>query len=52
MLVSVEEYQHTSYEVDCDCVDGELVERQVGEFDHADLQTEIATDPGTGKRAL
>src|SRR5262245_21172311 len=41
-LVSVEEYLHTDYDPDCDYVDGELVERNVGEFDHADLQTEIA----------
>ncbi len=40
-LVSVEEYLHTSYEPDCDYVDGELVERNVGEFDHANLQSEI-----------
>ncbi len=37
-LVPVEEYLATSYEPDCDYVDGELVERNVGEFDHADLQ--------------
>ncbi|MDQ2900775.1 MAG: Uma2 family endonuclease [Acidobacteriota bacterium] len=37
-LVSVEEYLHSSYEVDCDYVDGELVEREVGERDHSELQ--------------
>jgi len=42
-LISVEEYLHTSYSPDCDYVDGEVLERNVGEFDHADLQTEIAT---------
>ena len=41
-LVSVEEYLNTSYDPDCDYVDGELVERNVGEFDHAALQTQIA----------
>jgi Uma2 family endonuclease len=41
-LVSVEEYLNTSYEPDCDYVDGELVERNLGEFDHAGLQTLIA----------
>lgn len=40
-LVSVEEYLNTSYSPDCDYVDGELVERNVGEFDHAQLQSEI-----------
>jgi Uma2 family endonuclease len=40
-LVSVEEYLHTSYDPDCDYVDGEIVERNVGELDHSDLQAEI-----------
>ncbi len=40
-LVSVEEYLHTVYEPDCDYVDGLLVERNVGEKDHAMLQQEI-----------
>jgi Uma2 family endonuclease len=37
--VSVEEYLHTSYEPDCDYVDGELVERNVGEFKHSTVQS-------------
>ena len=37
-LVSVEEYLHTSYEPDCDYVDGELVERNVGERNHSICQ--------------
>jgi Uma2 family endonuclease len=37
-LVSVDEYLHTVYEPDCDYVDGILVERNVGEKDHAKLQ--------------
>ena len=41
-LVSVEEYLHSSYEPDCDYVDGELVERNVGERDHGNLQLHIA----------
>src|SRR5260370_32055390 len=41
-LVSVEEYLNTSYEPDCDYVDGRVVERNLGELDHSDLQTEIA----------
>ena len=42
-LVSVEEYLRTSYRPDCDYVDGEVLERNVGEHDHSDLQTELAS---------
>src|SRR5580704_14520433 len=31
-----------SYRPDCDYVDGELLERNVGEHGHSDLQTELA----------
>jgi Uma2 family endonuclease len=41
-LVSVEEYLNTSYRPDCDYVDGIVLERNLGEYDHARLQTEIA----------
>jgi len=34
-LVSVDEYLHTSYDPDCDYVDGAIVERNVGERDHS-----------------
>jgi Uma2 family endonuclease len=37
----VDEYRHTSYDPDCDYVDGEIVERNVGERDHSELQGEI-----------
>ena len=37
-LISVSEYLHTSYRPDCDYVDGLVLERNVGEWDHADLQ--------------
>ena len=40
-LVSVDEYLHSSYEPDCDYVDGELVERNVGERGHGVLQGHI-----------
>jgi Uma2 family endonuclease len=41
-LVSVEEYLRTSYpDGDREYVDGEIVERNVGEIDHASLQTRI-----------
>ena len=39
--VSVEEYLHTSYRPDCDYVDGEVQERNLGEFDHGSTQSEI-----------
>jgi Uma2 family endonuclease len=41
-LISVEEYLATSYRPDCDYVDGEVVERNLGTRDHAWLQTAIA----------
>jgi Uma2 family endonuclease len=37
-LVSIEEYLHTSYQPDCDYVDGRIEERNVGEYDHGYLQ--------------
>src|SRR5579864_5054858 len=37
-LVSVEEYLSTSYDPDCDYVDGEVLERNLGEQDHSRLQ--------------
>jgi len=37
-LVSVSEYLETSYRPDVDYVDGELLERNVGELDHSRLQ--------------
>jgi Uma2 family endonuclease len=36
--IPVEEYRSTVYHPDCDYVDGVLVERNVGEKDHAKLQ--------------
>src|ERR1022692_1450709 len=41
-LISIEEYLNTSYRPDVDYVDGEIEERNLGEFDHADLQTQIS----------
>jgi len=38
-LVSVDEYLATSFRPDCDYVDGEIRERNVGEQDHSRLQT-------------
>ena len=40
-LISVQEYLHTLYEPDCDYVDGEVLERNMAERDHSELQLEI-----------
>ena len=41
-LVSVEEYLRTSFpDADREYVDGRIVERNVGEVDHSDVQSEI-----------
>lgn len=42
-LVSVEEYLSTPYHPDCEYVDGEVIERNVGEFDHSGIQLIIST---------
>jgi len=41
-LISVEEYLHSMYHPDCDYVDGEVQERNLGEWDHGTLQAELA----------
>jgi Uma2 family endonuclease len=41
-LVSAEEYLATSYRPDRELLDGELVERNVGEYDHSNLQTALS----------
>jgi Uma2 family endonuclease len=40
-LISVEEYLSTTYRPDCDFVDGEVIERNVGTKDHSKLQGEV-----------
>jgi Uma2 family endonuclease len=42
-LISMEEYLSSSYEPDCDYVDGVVEERNLGEYDHANLQTALST---------
>jgi|SRR5579883_3535890 Uma2 family endonuclease len=42
-LISVEEYLATSYRPDVDYIDGRIEERNLGEWDHADLQTAVAS---------
>ncbi|HLX43462.1 MAG TPA: Uma2 family endonuclease [Bryobacteraceae bacterium] len=39
--VSVDEYLRTSYDPDCEYVDGEVLDRNVGELDHAWIQRAI-----------
>jgi Uma2 family endonuclease len=38
LAIPIEQYLNTSYRPDCDYVDGELLERNVGEWDHSRLQ--------------
>jgi len=38
VLIPVEEYLHTSYSPDCDYVDGEIQERNLGETPHSSVQ--------------
>jgi Uma2 family endonuclease len=37
-LISVSEYLATSYRPDCEMLEGQLLERNVGEYDHSNLQ--------------
>ncbi|MCU1237214.1 MAG: hypothetical protein JWP63_5181 [Candidatus Solibacter sp.] len=41
-IVSIHEYLSTSYRPDCDYVDGMVLERNLGEYDHARLQLAVA----------
>lgn len=38
VLIPLSEYLHSVYRPDCDYVDGEVQERNLGELDHSDLQ--------------
>jgi Uma2 family endonuclease len=49
--VTLEQYLHTVYSPDCDYVDGHLQERNLGELDHGDLQSEILYIFRTNARA-
>ncbi len=40
-LVPVSEYLATAYRPDCDYVDGQVQERNLGELDHSDLQRQL-----------
>jgi Uma2 family endonuclease len=41
-LVSVDEYLSTSYRPDCEYLEGTVLERNVGEYEHARLQMRIS----------
>jgi Uma2 family endonuclease len=49
-LISVEHYLNTSYRPDRDYIDGEVRERNLGEMEHARLQTAIAIWFGNHQR--
>jgi Uma2 family endonuclease len=49
-LLSIEEYLRTSYHPDADYVDGEIEERNLGEYEHARLQYILATIFGRYER--
>ena len=51
-LIPVEEYLATTYHPDCDYVDGELVERNVGTFDHSRAQSKLTIHFGGMEKAL
>jgi Uma2 family endonuclease len=38
MPIPANDYLHTSYTPDCDYIDGEIQERNLGELDHAEVQ--------------
>ncbi len=50
-LISIDEYLNTSYEPDCDYVDGVLEERNVGKHKHSRLQTLLAIYLGNRERS-
>jgi Uma2 family endonuclease len=49
-VLSIDEYLNTSYEPDCDYVEGALQERNVGTFDHGRLQALLTTYLGSHER--
>jgi Uma2 family endonuclease len=49
-LLSIEEYLRTSYRPDADYVDGEIEERNLGEFEHARLQYLLSLYFGTREK--
>ena len=51
-LIPIAEYLEASYRPDCDYVDGRLVERNVGERDHSQVQRELIHYFRTRRREL
>ena len=51
-LASVNEYLSTSCRPDCEYIDGVILERNVGEYDHANLQIAIASYLYTRRKEL
>ena len=41
VLLTLQEYLHTTYHPDCDFVDDHIEERNMGESEHSDIQTEL-----------
>ena len=39
--ISLGEYLETTYRPDCDYIDGEVVERNLGDLEHSDIQTAL-----------
>jgi Uma2 family endonuclease len=52
VVIPVEEYLSTSYEPDCEYVNGRLVERNVGEYEHSVIQGAIIEYLGAVRRKL
>jgi Uma2 family endonuclease len=48
--ISEQEYLSTAYSPDCDYVDGEVQERNLGEWDHASAQTLLAVYFGARRK--
>lgn len=51
-LIAASEYRSTSYHPDREYIDGVVVERSLGERDHSELQTELATWLNARRRRL
>ncbi len=51
-LVPVSEYLSTGYRPDCDYLDGELEERNVGAKDHGNVQKRLLPYLGSRERQL
>jgi hypothetical protein len=49
-VIPVQEYLAASYRPDCDYVDGEVRERNAGEYEHSRLQTRLAIWLGRHER--